>query len=103
MNKKGQSLVMFIIFLPVLLMALAFIIDVGLMFNAKIKGNELLKTAAKENIDIKDYFKINGIKIENIENSKSNGKTCVIINYKIDSIFGSLMGFKEYQIEASNC
>ncbi len=94
---------MFIIFLPVILMAFAFIIDVGLMFNAKIKGTELLKSAVKEKVDVKDYFKINNINIESLEEINKNGKSCVIINYKIDSIFGSLMGFKDYSIEVDNC
>ena len=104
MNKKGQSLVMFIIFLPILLMACAFIIDVGLMYNAKIKGNSLLKNVKEErNESIKEYFKINNLNVKSIENTVKNDKSCVIINYNIESVFGSLMGFKEYEIEVTDC
>lgn len=103
LNKNGQSLIMFIIFLPVLLMAFALIVDVGVMYHAKIKGNGLMNTAVKENFDLKDYFKINDIDIENIETSRNDNGTCVIINYKIDSVFGSLLGYNEYDIEVSNC
>lgn len=94
---------MFIIFLPIMLMALALIVDIGLMYGAKIKGNELLKTTEKENLDIIDYFKINNIDITKIEKTKKNNKDCVIINYNIESIFGTLLGFKQYDIEIDNC
>lgn len=103
LNKKGQSLIMFIIFLPVLLMAFALIVDVGLMYNAKIKGNNLLKSCKNENLDVVDYFKINDIVIENMETSRNKEEACVIINYKIDSVFGSLVGYEYYDIEISDC
>lgn len=99
MNKKGQSLVMFIIILPVILIMLAFIVDVGLMYNAKIKGKNLLVSAIEEEKDIKEYFKINDIDLESIE-TKEN---CVIIEYRIESVFGSIIGIKEYKIAADNC
>ena len=90
---------MFIIFLPILLMSFALIIDVGMMYNAKIKGESLLKYAKKEGVNIEDYFKINDIEVEKLEEKDS----CYIINYKIDSIFGSVIGIKTYDIEVSNC
>jgi len=99
MNKRGQALVMFIIMVPILLLLLAFIVDVGLMYNAKIKGRDMLKFAVKEDYDIEDYFRINDIEVEKLEEENN----CYIINYKIDSIFGSLIGIKTYNIEVSNC
>ena len=92
---------MFIIFLPVLLMAFALIVDVGLMYNAKIKGEGLLKTASKENLDVEDYFKINKVKVSSIENKKN--KNCTIINTQINSVFGSLIGYKTYDIKITDC
>ncbi len=103
LNKKGQSLILFIIFLPILLMAFALIIDVGMMYHAKIKGESLLKSAKKDNVDIKDYFKINNIEILNLENTNENNNKCTTINYKIDSIFGNLIGYKEYEIKITDC
>lgn len=103
MNKKGQSLIMFIILLPLLLMAFAFMIDVGLMYNANIKGRALLEDALEENLDIEEYFSINDINIDNLNKVNKNGKECVIIEYRIDSVFGSLVGIKEYDISVDNC
>ena len=102
-NNKGQSLIMFIIFLPIILMTFALIVDVAFMYHAKIKGNDLLKFAKKENLDIKEYFKLNDINVENIETSRNDKGSCVIINYKIDSIFGSLIGYKDYEVEITDC
>ncbi len=103
MNKKGQSLLIFIIMLPLVLIFFAYIIDVGVMYNAKIKGKNLLKYALEEEIDIKDYFKINDIEIETIRKDYENSQECVIISYKIDSIFGNLVGYSEYSVEINSC
>ncbi len=103
MNKKGQSLIMFIILLPVILMILALVVDVGLMYNAKIKGESLIEEATTSELNIEEYFKINDINIDTIKNDSKNGKNCVIIKYRIDSVFGSLVGMKEYEIKVDNC
>lgn len=94
---------MFIIFLPVLLMAFALIIDVGVMYNAKIKGEGLLKTAKKDKLNIEDYFELNDVKVLNIETKKESGKNCTIINTQINSIFGNLIGYKTYDIKITDC
>ena len=36
----------------------------------KIKGEELLKTAKKENLDIKEFFKVNDIEVTELKTSK---------------------------------
>ena len=94
---------MFILLLPVLLMILALIIDVGLMYNAKIKGSSLLEEAIRENLDIEEYFNINDINIDNLKKTSKSGRECVIIEYRIDSVFGSLVGKNEYDINLNSC
>ncbi len=98
-NKKGQTLILFIIFLPVILLSFALIVDVGLMYNAKIKGENMIKEAQKENIDIKKYFKDNNIELISIKEEK----TCTKVHFKINSVFGSIIGKTNYEIEADNC
>lgn len=102
MNKRGQALVIFIIFLPILIGFLALIVDVGFMYFAKIKGDRLLSEAKENNLDIVEYFKINDIDIT-IENTSNKGKRCVIIDYSIDSIFGVVLGLDTYDIKVSDC
>ncbi len=103
MNKRGQSLVIFVILLPIFLFCCALVIDVGIMVKARIKGNNLLSTAIKNEYDISDYFSLNDIKVKNIKYTLKNKKNCVIINYTVDSIFGSILGYKEYEINVENC
>ena len=101
MNKKGQSLVMFIIFLPIMIMALALIVDVGIMYNAKIKGERLLDEVKEENLDIEKYFELNNVEID--KNSSKIEDGCVIINYRVKSVFGKILNIDEYKIEVSDC
>lgn len=103
MNKKGQSLIMFVLLLPIMLMIFALIVDVGLMYNANIKGSNLLDDVLNEGTNIEDYFKINDIDLDNVKRISKNGEECVIIEYRIDSIFGSLVGMKEYEIKINSC
>ena len=102
MNKKGQSLVIFVIVLPLLILALATIVDVGLMYNAKIRGERLLEEAKEKNLDIKEYFKINNLNVE-IKNNETNDKNCYIINYRVESVFGKIIKINDYLIEVSDC
>lgn len=99
LDKKGQSLILFILFLPVLLMSLALIVDVGLMYNAKIKGEALLNDAIKNSLNIEEYFEINDLKVKSLEEKNE----CTIIHTDINSIFGNLIGYDTYDIEITNC
>lgn len=102
MNKKGQSLVIFIVFLPIILMALALVIDTGIMYNAKTKGNNLLKEAKKYDYDIDEYFEKNNYPIISKKNGNDN-EDCVIITSRVKSVFGTIIGKKEYEIIVSDC
>ena len=101
MNKKGQSLVLFIILLPVIILALALVVDTGLMYNAKIKGNNLLKEAVEDDLDIDEYFSLNNFEIVSKEVKSEEG--CVIITSRVKSVFGQIIGKNEYSIKISNC
>ncbi len=101
MNKKGQSLVLFIILLPVIILAIALVVDTGLMYNAKIKGNNLLKEAVEDDLDIDEYFGLNNFEIVSKEVKSEEG--CAIITSRVKSVFGQIIGKKEYSIKISNC
>lgn len=103
MNKKGQSLVIFIVLLPAFLLLAAFIIDTGIMLNSHIKGESLLKSAIEDNKDIKEYFKINDIEILSNKSIITDTKKCDIIEYRIDSVFGNVIGKKYYDIKVKYC
>ena len=40
MNKHGQTLILFVILIPIILLLLAFVVDIGLVITNKIKTKE---------------------------------------------------------------
>ena len=101
MNKKGQSLVVFIILLPIATLAMALIVDIGVAQSAKIRGNSLLREAKKDNLDIDEYFSINDFEITSKKVQSEND--CVIIKSRVKSVFGKIIGKNEYEITISDC
>lgn len=99
LNKKGQTLIMFIILLPILIGITAFVIDYGIIVYEKDKLSNLIELAHDENKDIDSILKLNDIK----DYEKKEKNNCYTITYYKDSLFGSIVGIKEYKIKASNC
>lgn len=109
LNNKGQTLILFVVLIPVLLMVLAIVVDVSLMYHEKIKSENTTKTIIKnvygnrsdDNIknQIKDLFKKNNIEYKNIKISSTSEYIKITNNYEIDSIFGKIIGFKKYKIK----
>ncbi len=105
-DRKGQTLVLFIIFIPLLLSLAAFVIDTGII----IKENLHLKNVSM--MVLKDtYDKDNNIELANNLFKKNKIATDKLIikqydNYrtlentiKIDSVFGQVIGINEYTIK----
>ncbi len=101
MNNKGQTLLAFVLLLPVFIIFLAFVVDTGYFLKENTKLNNLTKTILKETYDdfredkIKELYKINNIeptylKITNYE---------IEVKTEVDSIFGSIIGLKSYEIQ----
>ncbi len=103
MDKKGQALVTFILFIPIFVLVLAFIIDGGMAYSKKNEITSLVKSALKNNYDIEENLIINNIKYSNLEIKEENNKKCVIINSSVESIFGKIIGRKEYKIKINEC
>ena len=109
MNKKGQTLVLFIIFIPILLLLAAFIIDTGIIIRESTKLKAVTKTVLKDtyykegkNSDmILSLLKKNDIDISNAKVTISEENVIVKNSYKVASIFGKIVGIKEYNISVS--
>lgn len=59
MNKKGQTLVLFVIMIPILLGLGAFVVDVSLVISKNTELKEVSKTIIKDVIDQPTLEKIN--------------------------------------------
>ena len=106
LNNKGQSLVMFICLLPILLLIVLAIVDVSRMVIEKNKLNNINNIAIwyysnhKEDDDVTEKI-ISLVKRndENIINVKINkDKNTVYLDKKIDSTMGKIIGISEYEI-----
>ncbi|MCI9280264.1 MAG: pilus assembly protein [Bacilli bacterium] len=108
MNKKGQTLIAFVIILPVFILFLAFIVDTGILLKEKSRLNGSTKSIL-ENMYPKrnesnfqeqtiDLFKKNKIPTENLNLEVKNNTIIVSNDYEIESIFGKIIGIKKYKI-----
>lgn len=106
LNKQGQTLVLFIILIPILLLLAAFVIDMGVILTNKMQLKEVTKLAIKENVDnpddinkIKKIFEINEIDISNLEINVIDNKINIKNEIEVKSIFGSVIGILNYKVK----
>lgn len=105
MNNKGQALIEFILILPVLLLILMAVIDIGNIFLKKYELNEDLETVTElyKNNDTKElglYLANEDIKLED---SKTNEMITITLQKQIEinaPLLKNVLG-KNYIIETS--
>ena len=103
MNNKGQTLVLFIILIPVFLIIFAFAIDTSYMSIKEKELEDVANVAIEEINKTGDINKANeyikkvdkNIKIISIRNDK------VVLEKDINPIFGQIIGFNNYKIKAN--
>ncbi len=111
LNNKGQTLIMFILLIPFILVIMALVIDTSFVYKEKIKFQSVTKTIMKttyENKDATDFndkiinlYKKNGIDTNNMV-IKVNSDSVVIKNQvKVKSVFGNIIGIKNYEVKFS--
>lgn len=106
LNNKGQSLVMFICLLPILLLIVLAIVDISRMVIEKNKLNNINNIAIwyysnhKEDDDVTERIislvKRNDEDIINVRINKD--KNTIYLDKKIDSTMGKIIGISEYEI-----
>ena len=108
MNKKGQTLVFFIVFIPFILMLASYVIDLGYIQSEKIKLNDTTKIVIKElykkdysTNQIKQLYQKNDIKLQKVAIKKEEDKIKVSASYEVESIFVKLVGIKKYLIKTT--
>ena len=109
LNNKGQTLIIFVILIPLLITLMAFVVDISYMYRENNKLENTTKTIIKnlyderlnENIEskVKDLYKKNKIDIKNIKISAKDDYLIIENNYEVNSIFGKLIGLKKYKIK----
>ncbi len=88
---------------------MAFVVDTGMLLKENTRLSSTTKTILKTMYDekdnsgfetkIKNLYQKNNIPIENIEISTTSNKIVIENNYTIESIFGRIIGIKEYALK----
>lgn len=103
MNRKGQTLIIFVILIPVLILVVALVVDIGLMTYhfQKYRGivDEGIKLYFEKNIsELEKVYELNNIDKEEYMIIEKDEKIEVVFETTINSIFGRIINMNEYQI-----
>lgn len=109
MNRKGQTLVVFTLLLPILLLLMAFVIDTGFILKESTRLNSTTKTILKTTFEnrkdgsyseeVEKIFEKNDIPITNLQVIVQEDAVQISNSYYVSSIFGKIIGIKEYEIK----
>ena len=111
LNNKGQSLALFVIILPIVLLILVFIIDVGKAISLKYELNnisDIVLDYGLDHLDKEDLISVleeliekNKSDIDNVEINIIDGKIYLKLSERYEGIFSSLVDIPIYNIKIS--
>lgn len=111
LNNKGQTLIMFILLIPLILVIMALVIDTSFVYKEKIRFQSITKTIMKNTyarINEEDFkkqvinlYKKNNVDIKNIKIDVNSNEVSINNQAKVKSIFGNIIGIKSYKIKFS--
>ncbi len=107
MNNRGQTLIFFVLVIPILLLILAFIVDTGLVLKEYTRFTSTTRTIVRtvdmktENYQekVKNLYDKNNIPTKNLEIETIEKQIQISNEYEIESIFGNIIGLKSYKIK----
>ena len=96
MNNRGQTLIIFVILIPVVIVMLALVVDIGYMNIEKIKYQGIVELAMKEGMEkqsieaLEKSLELNEIEKSEYQVSYQNDVE-VLFDKKVSSIFGRII------------
>ena len=105
-NNKGQSLVTFIMILPLILIVFGIVIELGMISYHKIRITSVTKSIIANSIedtkknDIIMLYDKNDIKVDSIDIDTTSGVQINLVS-SIDSFIGDIIGKDSYQIKVN--
>lgn len=104
LNRKGQSLVLFILLLPILIGIMALVIDIGRVIIEKNKIDNTIEMVLE--ISLEDKLKtseIHNLINQNLQESQNkvtreNNTLTIESNKEIKGIFSNVLGFNKFKI-----
>lgn len=107
MNKRGQTLILFVLLLPIIASFLAFFIDLSLVKYEKNKIDSIILSNLEIIVDneitdlerIQSIYRENGLKVADVY--LSGDEIVVEVEKEIKSIFGKILNFDLYEIDCN--
>lgn len=105
MDKKGQTLIIFVILIPIIITMLAIVVDVGILTHEYEKTRGIIDNGIeiyfekKRKEEITNILKLNDIPLENLKITETENAIEISIAYQIESLFGKIVNLKNYKIE----
>lgn len=105
MNKRGQTLIIFVMLIPIILTMAALVIDVGLLYYKKNEYTGIVEESIKEYFKDEDLtsaletLTLNGVSLDDVLVSATDEKISVTLDTKVDSIFGKVIRINDYEIK----
>ena len=110
LNNRGQSLVMFVIILPILLLIFILVMDIGNIVVAKQKLNninEIVLDYGLDNLDnndisnkLQELIKLNDREIDETRVYIENDKIYVELNDKVNGIFSRFVNISIFNVKS---
>lgn len=105
MNKRGQTLIIFVMLIPIILTMAALVIDVGLLYYKKNEYTGIVEESIKEYFKDEDLtsaletLTLNGVSLDEVLVSATDETISVTLDTKVDSIFGKVIRINDYEIK----
>ncbi len=102
-NNKGQSLVLFILIIPILIGIMVIVIDCGKVFLCKNRQENVLTLALEYGLTEEKNTVIEDILDKNFDDGEHkvvwNGdKVSIVVHEKVNGVFSSLFGFSTFDV-----
>ena len=105
MNNKGQTLIIFVILIPILILVAALVVDTGLMTFEKERYRGIIENGIEEYFDTgnveetEKIFSLNDIAKEEYTIIIQENQIEVSLNTSVEAIFGKIINLQEYEIK----
>ena len=104
MNNKGQTLIIFVILIPIIILMMAIVTDVGILQNEVTKATEVVDMAIHEAFLKGDESVVrallveNAIPVDDLNVSLEEDEIEVDLTYQVDALFGRIVGLESYDV-----
>lgn len=105
MNNRGQTLIIFVILIPIIITMAALVVDIGKMNYEKERYRGIIENSIEEYFesnqisDVKEILTLNGIPEDAYQITTQENLIEIHLTTSVDSIFAKLINIDEYQID----